>query len=90
MVVEIRGDLDLAGADKVLIAGKAGLSESPPACLVLDLAAVDFVDSSGLGTLVELRNIAADTGGTLLLRHPSGRVRRLLELTALDAVFTIE
>lgn len=90
VVIEVSGDLDMAGADALLVVGKAALTQSRLACLVLDLAAVDFLDSTGLGTLVELRNVATDTGGSLLLRQPSTCVRRLLELTALDAVFTVE
>ena len=57
---------------------------------MLDLSGVSFLDSSGIGTLVELRNVATDTGGGLTLRHPSERTARLLQITALDTVFTID
>lgn len=51
--------------------------------LVVDLGAVDFVDSSGLGLLVELRQLADDRGAGFVLRSVPRRVSRLLQLTGL-------
>lgn len=89
VVIAVAGDLDIATADQLFREAHEVLRGSAPAQLVLDLSGVSFLDSSGIGTLVELRNVATDTGGTLTLRRPSERTRRLLEITALDSVFTI-
>ena len=57
--------------------------------LVLDLQAVDFVDSSGLSVLVStLKAVQAEKGEVVLL-GPTPGVRSLIELTRLHKVFEI-
>ena len=90
VVIAVTGDLDIATADQLFREANEALRAGAPTTLVLDLAGVSFLDSSGIGTLVELRNVAGDTGGALLLRNPSDRTRRLLQITALDTVFSVE
>ncbi|MHA3702596.1 STAS domain-containing protein [Jatrophihabitans sp. YIM 134969] len=90
VVIAVAGDLDIATADHLFRDAHEALRSREGSTLVLDLSGVSFLDSSGIGTLVELRNVATDTGGQLVLRRPSARTRRLLEITALDTVFTID
>jgi anti-sigma B factor antagonist len=54
-----------------------------------DLAACEYVDSAGLGTLLALRKHIREAGGSLVLENPSSDVRELFELTRLDTVFEI-
>jgi anti-sigma B factor antagonist len=56
----------------------------------VDLSSVVFVDSSALAELLRAQRAAAVTGGDLVLVNPSDPVRVILELTALDQVFTTE
>ncbi|MFB6831335.1 STAS domain-containing protein [Streptomyces hydrogenans] len=49
--------------------------------LVLDLAALDFMDSSGLNVLIRVLHRARETGGDLHLAAPTPAVRRILEIT---------
>ncbi|MGH9027897.1 MAG: STAS domain-containing protein [Acidimicrobiia bacterium] len=51
--------------------------------LVVDVAEMSFIDSSGLRVLVQGRRRATEAGGALALRQPSDTVVRLLELTGL-------
>lgn len=90
VVIAVTGDLDIATADQLFREAHEALRAAATSTLVLDLAGVAFLDSSGIGTLVELRNVATDTGGELVLRDPSPRTRRLLQITALDTVFRVE
>lgn len=55
-----------------------------------DLSSVVFVDSSALAELLRGQRAASATGGDLVLVNPSDPVRIILELTALDQVFTTE
>lgn len=55
--------------------------------LVFDLAALEFLDSSGLRSMV-LRGPQGD--GRVVLRSPSSSVSRLLDITGLSDVFVIE
>ncbi|MGW6735435.1 STAS domain-containing protein [Streptomyces sp. NPDC055013] len=57
--------------------------------IVLDLGQVTFMDSTGLGVVVYgLRRAEAD-GGRLRLAGPGDQVRRLLDLTGLDAAIEV-
>lgn len=57
--------------------------------LDLDLSALTFLDSSGLGTLVSLHKTLRSRNGTVRLIKPAPNVRQILELTRLDRVFEI-
>ncbi|MFE5861694.1 STAS domain-containing protein [Streptomyces virginiae] len=57
--------------------------------LVLDLAAVTFMDSSGLNTLLTLRNRVEAEQGLLELRRLPDQALRLLDLTGARALFTL-
>ncbi len=56
---------------------------------VIDLAEVDFMDSSGLVPLVKGLTTARQTGCRLVLCNVQAPVRLILELTQLDSVFEI-
>jgi anti-sigma B factor antagonist len=56
---------------------------------VLNLAGVDYVDSSGLGQLITSWTSIRGRDGQMTLLNPTRRVRRLLDITRLDSVFQI-
>jgi len=66
---------------------KVLLSRSPH--VVLNLAEVNFVDSSGVGTLVSLYTSARGTGGNIKLAGLGTRVRDVLQITKLGTVFEV-
>ncbi|MFJ4862844.1 MULTISPECIES: STAS domain-containing protein [unclassified Streptomyces] len=57
--------------------------------LVLDLAAVTFMDSSGLNALLLLRSRAEAEQGALELRGLPDQALRLLDITGARALFTL-
>lgn len=58
--------------------------------VVLDLAGVTFLDSSGLRVLVTGREAIRAADGELALRAPNRNVRRVLEVTGLSDLITVE
>ena len=54
--------------------------------LVVDLAEVAFIDSSGLGALIGGLKAARLAGGDLRIARPADQARQVLELTTLDRV----
>ena len=58
--------------------------------VIIDLAAVEFIDSAGLRGLVEAFHLLEADEVELTLRRPNRIVSRLLEITALDTVLPIE
>jgi len=82
----LAGEIDIATVEAVLGTAQACLA-GPAPVLEVDLGEVTFIDSSGLGALVQIRTAAADRGKTMDLTNVPAAVRRLLEVTGLHAVF---
>ena len=60
-----------------------------PSNLILDLSGIDFVDSSGLGALVQLVKKAKDSQGSLqLIANP--RVMQTVKLVRLEKFLAIQ
>jgi anti-sigma B factor antagonist len=57
--------------------------------LVLDMGRVPYVDSCGLGTMVQAYVSAHRTGGWVRLRNVTPRVHHLLTVTRLTTVFDL-
>ena len=86
----LAGELDLGTADTLRICLQQlgdGYDE-----LVVDLEALHFLDSTGLGLLVATRHALAgrDRPGAMVLRNPQGNVRRVLEVSGVDQVLTVQ
>lgn len=79
-VVAPRGDLDIGSAgqldDELGVVIEQGAS-----IVVLDLADVHFLDSSGLRVILRRARELEDQGGRLLLEHASAATERVLEIT---------
>jgi anti-sigma B factor antagonist len=57
--------------------------------VVLDLAGVDYIDSSGLGTLVGVYSSARAAGADIKLTGVGQRLRDVLQITKLVTVFEV-
>jgi len=86
--VTVRGEVDLATAPELEARVRETLQDAPGG-VDLDLAALSFIDSSGLRTLVALAKDAAARGGSLTLRNLPRHAQRVLELTGLDDWFDV-
>jgi anti-sigma B factor antagonist len=58
--------------------------------ILLNLAEVNYVDSSGVGQIVGAMTTARNQGGDVKLLKPSVQVLDLLKTTKLDSVFDIQ
>ncbi len=84
IAVDIDGALVLEGEiDSYTAPELAERLETDRSIEVVDLAAVTFIDSSGLRVLVQAHQARAETSSTLRLRSPSAAVQRLLEISGL-------
>ena len=94
---QTRGSAEIARLpDRLVLANAAAVRSeiqqriaSGSSHLVLDLAAVEFADSSGLSAILACVNSARRSGGEVALLRPMPRVRALIELTRLDDVVTV-
>lgn len=88
MVVALAGAVDMHSTPmvhKVLVSA----CEEKPQRLVIDLGAVSYMDSSGIGTLVEVFRRVNAYKGKLALCGLNERVRSVFEITKLDKFFQI-
>lgn len=65
------------------------LAGKNPQRLVIDLAGVSFIDSSGLGGFVRIRK-ALPPECPVVIGSPQRHVRQLFKITGLDSVIIIE
>ena len=84
-VLALSGRLDVAAAADVRLA-LADAVDAGAGDLVLDLAALEVVDATGLGVLVGAHRRAGRSGRTLVLHDVPPRIGRLLRRTRLDRV----
>ncbi|MDT4975003.1 MAG: hypothetical protein QOF95_2321 [Pseudonocardiales bacterium] len=89
-VLGLVGELDLAGAATMRAAGLAALGQPDCTTLVLDVTALTFVDSTGIGSWVELRNHANEHDQRLVLRGVSENLIRVLTIAGLVSLFNID
>ena len=61
-----------------------------PERTVLDLSAISFMDSSGLGLIMGRYSLMKELGGSLSLRAPTNAVMKILSLAGMDRVIAIE
>lgn len=66
-----------------------GYIDSGHNTFLIDLGNVDYIDSSGLGTLVAIQKRALQNGGSVIIKGIRGLVKDLFELTRLTKVFEI-
>jgi anti-anti-sigma factor len=88
--VVLSGDLDLVSANAPMELAHGLMADREVSRVIVDLAAVRFVDSSGLGGLVQLSNYARSRGADVVLSGASARVRAVLALAGLAAVLPLE
>lgn len=87
IVTALEPRIDAAGAIAFKDSIHAACDGAGPR-VVLDLSCVDFLDSSGLGALVAVRQLLG-AGRQLELAALTPPVARVLRLTRMDTVFTI-
>ena len=88
LVIKLDGELDMASAGTL----RACLESIDARCrrVILDLANLRYMDSSGIGVVVEAyQRLQPDLRG-LVLRSPQRTVQRVLELSGLGSVMKIE
>jgi anti-sigma B factor antagonist len=87
--VVLTGEIDLSTSTRVRETLMA-IARSGESHVVVDMTHVTFMDSTGLSALVGPLKRFRRGGGEITLRSPSRGVRKILEITGLTRVFSIE
>ncbi len=87
-VLPLTGEIDLHVSPRVA-ASLSAIIQQKPTRVVIDLAGVTYIDSSGLAVLIEgMQNVEA-YGGKFVLAGLQENVRPIFEIARLDQVFII-
>ena len=87
-VVVVRGEIDIATSPDLDTAVADVLAE-PTESLTVDLAAVTFMGSSGLASLLRAQRLVREQGGRFCVGAPSRAVSDLFQMTHLTERFEI-
>ncbi len=90
LTVRIRGEIDHHTAVIIRQGIDALLFERRPRRLLLDLSAVSFMDSSGLGLIMGRLSVMRELGGEMTVWNPSRETQSILTLAGMERLVKIE
>ncbi len=85
--VTVRGEIDFANADDLARSLSEAVAEDSPTLLRVDLRQAGFIDSTGLGALIEGYRAALAVQTRFVVVDPTPAFRRVLTVTGLDEFF---
>jgi anti-sigma B factor antagonist len=87
-VIPLEGEIDLHVSPRIVATLTAAVKEKPRK-LVVDLAKVTYIDSSGLAALIEAMQSVEKYGGKFALASLQEAVKPIFEIARLDQIFRI-
>ena len=88
IVVTLAGESDVYTYDQLRGALETEAGRGV-ALLVVDLAGLEFMDSTGVQVLLDIRVLMHDRGGKLVLARPQNTVARVLNLVGADQLIPV-
>lgn len=88
-LVTVQGVIKMCESGKQLSTHLQKVLEQSEGSVLVDLSAVDEVDSTGLGELVAYLQLFSKQGRSLAVVKPTDKIRRLFEFTNLNTVLPI-
>ena len=88
LVVELEGEIDLARSPDLRRALDVH-AKAQTSALVFDFSGVEFIDSSGLATIIEYCRKAHEFGGKYAIFGLRERVRTVFEIVRLDEILPL-
>jgi len=88
VILNLKGEIDLQYSPALRKILQEKIKAKCPA-LVIDFSGVEYIDSSGLATLVEYRRDSRKYEGAVALANLNNRVRTIFELVRLNEIIPI-
>ena len=89
VVVRLTGEIDLSNVDGLEAQIDSAIAHAQD--VVIDLSAIDFIDSRGLRLLKRVSAAVAGRDGTLLVVAPAGSVARsVLDMTGMSQELAVQ
>lgn len=87
--IKLRGEIDHHSAVAVRTAIDDMIRSKHPCELIIDMSAVDFMDSSGLGLIMGRYNTMKEMGGTVTVADPTPATEKIMNLAGLERIVKI-
>lgn len=88
-ILDLNGKLVIGDGEKLLRDKVNSVVHQGRTLLLLNLEAVPFVDSTGLGEIARTQTTLSRQGGRLKLLHVNKRIHGLLSITKLLGIFEV-
>ena len=87
--VDINGELDVAGADKVK-EHLNSLVEEKTMDIKINFTNLEYIDSTGLGALIGVLKRLKVNEKDIYILNPRKNVKKIFDITGLDKIFKVE
>ena len=87
--IKLRGEIDHHSAVAIRTSIDDMIKRRLPNQLVVDMSAVDFMDSSGLGLIMGRYALMKELGGNSIVLDPSPRIQKIMSLAGMERILTI-
>lgn len=87
LVIDLNGDLDAYASDD--FKNEVIKSLDTPKDIIFDATGLDFIDSTGLGSLISIYNKIKEEDKSITIKNIKSNVKKIFEITELDKVFNI-
>ncbi|MDI1344017.1 MAG: STAS domain-containing protein [Pseudolabrys sp.] len=84
-ILRLKGRLNMVSAGTLKAVVDSTIAGGHPR-LAIDLSGVEFIDSSGLGALINALKVTRQAGGDLRIAAPTEQVKLVLQLTNVERV----
>ena len=87
-ILDVTGEIDIYTTPQFKEAVSAAIDENKPA-IVINMANVTYMDSSGFGTLLSATKRLRPLDGALYLANCNDSIQRMLQITRLNTIFGV-
>ena len=88
--IKLRGEIDHHSAVAVRSAIDDMIRSKRPSKLIIDMSAIELMDSSGLGLIMGRYALMKEIGGQTVVLDPSPRVEKIMSLAGLERIVKVE
>ncbi len=88
--IKLRGEIDHHTAAVVRVNMDELIRSRTPRVLMLDMSAVDFMDSSGLGLIMGRYSLMQAAGGEMIILDPSPATEKIMSLAGMERMIKIK
>jgi len=87
-LISLKGEVDIYSIGKFRESIEDKIRTQAPE-IILDCTELSYMDSTGMGVLIELRNKAKDMGQKIIMMNPRPNIKKLLNITGVDKIIDI-